>query len=93
MTITIDSPCGRGPVMGSSSYNTEEADNILRAAPLMTEAELMRRWHCDRRWLRALVNGHHPYGIKLPAVRLSPQKLRFRRIDVAAIEETLWDDN
>jgi hypothetical protein len=43
MTITIGSPCGRGPVMGSSSYNAEEADNILRAAPLMTEAELMRR--------------------------------------------------
>ena len=50
------------------AYTAEEADNILAAAPLMTEAQLMRRWQCGKRWLRALVNGHDPRGVHLPAV-------------------------
>jgi hypothetical protein len=72
------------------TYTAEEAESILRAAPLMTEAQVMSRWNVSKRWLRALVNGKHPQGVHLPAVALSSQKLRFRPIDVARVEEELW---
>ena len=75
-----------------SRYSAEEADNILRAAPLMTEADLMRRWgHTDNRQIRKLVSGRHPSGIHLPAIRFSNKVLRFRPIDVARVEEDLWE--
>ena len=75
---------------GNPQYLAEEAERILRAAPLMTEAQVMKRWKCGKRWLRALVNGRHPRGVKLDAIRLSTQVLRYRPIDVARVEQALW---
>ena len=74
---------------GTSVYSAEEAEAILDAAPLLTETQVMARWQCKKRWLRALINGHHPKGIYLPAVRLSARELRFRARDVIKVEEQL----
>ena len=74
----------------SLTYMAEEAERILKAAPLMTETQVLRRWKCSKRFLRSLVNGHHPKGVQLEAIRLSTQQLRFRPIDVARVEQKLW---
>ena len=57
--------------------------------PNVFETQVMARWQCKKRWLRALINGHHPKGIYLPAVRLSAKELRFRARDVIKVEEQL----
>ena len=76
--------------MGSSTYTAEEADRILTAAPLMTETQVIKRWKVSKRWLRALVNGRHPSGVHLEAIKFSTQKLRFRPVDIARVEQQFW---
>ena len=76
--------------MTSNTYTAEEPDRILAAARLMTEEQVMARWQVSKKWFRALVNGYHPKGVRLEAIRFSSQQLRFRPIDVARLEEELW---
>jgi hypothetical protein len=77
-------------VTSSRTYSDRDLDHIFKREPLITEKQLLEMWPITKRRLRAIVNGHGPDGVHLPAVRFSAKQIAFRPSDVARVEKALW---
>ena len=73
-----------------NEYASEEADAIVNGERLVAPEMLMDRWAISRKELLKIVNGNHPSGVHLPALRFGSKTVRFRVADVVQVEYALY---
>ena len=72
------------------TYASEVADAISNGEKLVAPEMLMNRWMISKKELLKIVNGHHPSGAHLPALRFGSKTMRFRVTDVIKVEFEMY---